>query len=135
MKKNRDIGIIIIASFVFLFALIKLIVGFGLLLQFGLISSLIYHFSIPFAYFATIPFMSLGIVIMALGILYFFIGRGLLLGQDWARIIVLVFFGFWTVTGLFGLLIGDIFSIISFVIHGAIVWYLGFNKRVIKHFS
>ncbi len=135
MKKNIDIGVMIIASFVFLFALIKFVVGFGLLLQSGFISSLIYHFSVPFAYFATIPFMSLGIVIMLLGILGFFIGRGLLLGQDRARIFVLIFFGFWAVTGLFGLLIGDIFSIISFVVNSTIVWYLGFNKRVVKHFT
>jgi hypothetical protein len=70
-----------------------------------------------------------GILFIGFAILDYFVGKGLWKGQNWARILVLVF----AVLGLLSSLMP--FSLVSLVIDGAIIWYLGFNKEAVAFFS
>ncbi len=70
-----------------------------------------------------------GLLFIALAVLAYFVGKGLWKGQNWARILVLVF----AVIGVLGSLMP--FSLINLVIDGVIIWYLGFNDESKAYFK
>ncbi len=77
-----------------------------------------------------------GIMFLALGVVDFFIARGLWKGQNWARILLLIFMAIGILYSIGMLFIREILtSLINIVIDGLIGWYLLFNKNVKKFFS
>ena len=91
-----------------------------------------------------VPFLAgfgffLVILIFGISILSFFTARGLWKGQNWAKIITIVFAGLGIVTSLITIFTVGIIaltgSIINIIIGGLIAGYLLFNKEVKKFFK
>jgi hypothetical protein len=80
-------------------------------------------------------FIIIAIIIIALGILGIFIGRGLWKGQGWARILAIIFaiLGFLGAIG--SIIMGSFASIINLIIQGWIGGYLLFSKKVKAAFA
>jgi hypothetical protein len=77
-----------------------------------------------------------GVLMLALGVLGFFIGRGLWNGRNWARIVALIFAVIGLVGAIMGMVGGAIGSnIFGLIINGLIGWYLGLNANVKQAFA
>lgn len=74
-------------------------------------------------------FMGLGIILIAFGVLDFFVGRGLWNGQNWARILTIVFSALGVLGGLSSLVRFNLSGIVGLAIHALIIYYLGFSKE------
>ncbi len=74
----------------------------------------------------------IGIPLLLLAILTFFVARGLWLGQNWARIVVIILVALELLGGIFALMAGGFASIFVILVDALIIWYLGFNDHV-KH--
>lgn len=70
-----------------------------------------------------------GIILIALGILGFFIGRGLWKGRNWVRVVAIILACLGFITAIFS------FDILGIIIHGIIGGYLLFSTRVKKAFT
>jgi len=71
-----------------------------------------------------------GIVFIILAVLGFFIARGLWKGQNWARILAIVFAILGVISALIAIISGGYQGIVSLVINAIIGYYLWFNKGV-----
>lgn len=81
-------------------------------------------------------FIVLGIVMLGLGVLSIFIGRGLWKGQNWARIVSIIFLALGIISSISYIIGGKIMSgIIYLIIYAAIAAYLLFNKKVKQAFA
>ena len=81
-------------------------------------------------------FIVIGVVLIGLGVLSFFIGKGLWKAQKWARIVAIIFAAVGVVLALLGMVQGQITSnMISLVISAAIGGYLWFSKDVKTAFA
>jgi hypothetical protein len=80
-------------------------------------------------------FIVMGIIILPFAVLFFFIGRGLWKGQNWARIVSIVFAAIGLASGIFSLIAGDSLSLGGILINGLIGWYLLFNVKVKEAFA
>lgn len=71
-----------------------------------------------------------GIVLIGLGVLDFFVGKGLWDARNWARIVAIVFAGLGILMTLLSIVSGSIVSNIpTLIVDGVIVWYLMSNKE------
>ncbi len=77
----------------------------------------------------------IGIILILLGVLCFFLGRGLWKGKNWARIVEAVFAVFGFVVGVAGLVSLNFSAVFNVLINGLIGWYLLFNKNVLRAFN
>jgi hypothetical protein len=77
----------------------------------------------------TAALIFLGIIFIGLSVLDYFIARGLWTGKNWARILVLIFVGLGALSSLISL------KILSLIVYGLIIWYLGFNKEAVAYFK
>ncbi|MEK6877999.1 MAG: hypothetical protein AABY22_00245 [Nanoarchaeota archaeon] len=77
----------------------------------------------------------MGVFFIILGVVSFFIARGLWKLQNWARITEAVLCAFGLIIVLISLISGNFLSIFSLAINGLIFWYLIFNKNVLKAFN
>ena len=115
------------------------IVIFGILLiaGAGFISSLLSGFNIPvLGAIGSGLFIVAGVVMLLLGILEFFIARGLWKGRNWARIFVIIFSIIGILWAVFGFIQGSFMnSAISLVLSGLIGGYLLFSHGVKEAFS
>lgn len=78
---------------------------------------------------------TLGVIFLAFAVLDYFIARGLWLGQEWTRIVVLIVAAIGAIGSLIALFAGDFTSILSIAINGLVIYYLGFIPEVKKAFS
>ncbi|MEK6873936.1 MAG: DUF2127 domain-containing protein [Nanoarchaeota archaeon] len=76
-----------------------------------------------------------GVVLIILGILDVFIGRGLIGGKQWAKVLAILFVALGIVQSVFSIMRGRIISgIIWLVIFIVIEYYLGFDEKSKKFF-
>lgn len=80
-------------------------------------------------------FIALGIILIGLSVLNFFIGRGLWKGKNWARIFVIIFSALGVISGLYSIVMGSYLSVLGVVINLSIGGYLMFNAAVKYAFS
>jgi len=81
-------------------------------------------------------FIVVGIILIALAVLLFFIGRGLWKGQNWARIVEIIFAILGVIMAIVGMFSTGIASnIVSLVFNGLIGGYLLFNTKVKEAFA
>ena len=80
-------------------------------------------------------FVFLGILLVGIGVLYFFIARGLWKGKNWARIVVIIFSSLGVLNGLYSLVHFSIFGLIGLAVNAFIVYYLGFSQEGKAAFS
>ena len=135
VKKEIPVLVKIIAVLYYIGAVLGIIFGLLFLIGAGMLSSLIEQIPLLIA-LGTSLFIVGGILMIGLGILGFFLGRGLWKGHNWARIVVIIF----SILGLLGgisiLVTGSYFNgIINILIEGFIAGYLLFSKGVKSAFS
>lgn len=76
-------------------------------------------------------FVVLGIILIALAVLYFFIGRGLWKGQSWARIVAIILSIIGVVMAIWGMVQGSIASnVVGLIVNALIGGYLLFSSNV-----
>ena len=81
-------------------------------------------------------FAVLGVVLIGIAVLSFFIGRGLWKSQKWARIVAVIFSVIGVLFAVLGMVQGKIASnVISLVISAAIGGYLWFSSEVKTAFA
>lgn len=77
----------------------------------------------------------IGVFFIILAIVSFFIARGLWNGQNWARILEAIFSAFGLITAILSLFSGNFIAFLSLALNSLIVWYLLFNKNVLRFFN
>jgi|SRR3989344_3550655 len=127
-KKNVPTGVKILAVLSYIGSALTLIIGI-----FGSIGMFVFNnskenygqFNLAFA-----------VAFILLSILLFFIGRGLWKGQNWARVVTVVFSILGILGAISGLIQGHVINgIFNIIINGIIGYYLWFNKNVKKAFA
>ena len=135
MAKEIPVGVTIIAVLYYIGAVLSVIIGIFFLIGAGFIGALIPCFGALGAGILIV----VGIILIGLAVLGFFIGRGLWRAQKWARIIVIIFSIIGAVMAIIQMItIGALViasSIISLIIQAVIGGYLLFNGAVKKAFT
>jgi uncharacterized membrane protein (DUF2068 family) len=80
-------------------------------------------------------FVFFGIILLLFGVLTFFIGLGLWKGQNWARIVSIIFGCTNILTGAYSVVLGNYSAVIGFLLNLIIVVYLLLNKDVKSAFA
>jgi hypothetical protein len=131
MDKKIPAGVKVISVFYYIGAVFGIIFGLLFIFGGGAISNLIPSLGILGAGL----FIGLGILLIGLSVLAFFIARGLGKAQKWSRIIVIIFAGIGLIFATVQLIQLNLLNrIINLVINGVIGSYLIFNKEVKKFF-
>ncbi|MDE2312159.1 MAG: hypothetical protein KGJ93_03705, partial [Patescibacteria group bacterium] len=90
--------------------------------------------AVPFAGFmGGAMFMVLGVFVLAMGVLAFFVGRGLWQGKSWARMTAIVLAGLGVLSAIGSITQGKA-DYVTLVIQGAIGAYLWFSSEVKQAF-
>jgi hypothetical protein len=72
----------------------------------------------------------IGLILLILAIVELFVSFGIWRGQNWARIVTIVFMAIGFLSSLFTFPA----SIVTLVINGLIIWYLGFDEDAKSYF-
>ena len=139
-KKTAPTEVKIISIWIYLQSISLFLMGILFILLRKFISNFIEYIQFPKDFgvtplvliqFVSIAFIVAGVILLMLGLFYYFIARGLWNGKSWARTTELVI----AVTGaIFGL--GSLpGGMAGLVISGLIIWYLGFNQEGKDYFS
>lgn len=134
-SKNDSATMIVKIISVFEFIGAGFAILFGLLLLFG---SQFFLAMLPLAEISQVPAALIGaavtlmsILMIIYGIIAIFLARGLWNYKNWARIVFIVFSSLGILAALFSLPSG----ILGLLLHGLIVYFLGFNKDVVALFK
>jgi hypothetical protein len=77
-----------------------------------------------------------GVIFLIFGVFMYYVARSLWKGKNWARIILVIFFGLGFVGALSDILMGSVWmSLPDLIIDGIIAGYLLFNDKVRSAFS
>lgn len=127
--KEAPIGVKILAILSYIGAVLFLISGVAMLFGGSFLANIFGIASLGFG------LVLAAIVMFAFAVLDYFVGKGLWKGQNWARILIIVFAILGFVSALFSLFKGNFGSIFALVIDGLIAWYLLLHKEVKKFFK
>src|SRR3989338_94933 len=108
---------------------------YGVVFVLGGTSQNILSETLYFEFPGATKFILIGTFLFVLGIAYFFIGRGLWKGQNWARIAVITFSVLGLILATISLVRGNIISILWLTVNIIIGGYLSFNDKVKVAFS
>jgi len=134
-KKSVPTGVKVIAVIHYIGAVLGLLVGLLWIISAGHLGSSAIQVPIIGAIGVGL-FIAGGIIFMSLGILAFFLGRGLWKAKPWARIVVIIFSALGVLMSIISITQGGIISSIpNLVIQGTIGGYLLFNNKVKQAFS
>jgi len=133
-KGEIPVGVKILSILGYIGAVLMLILGLGLIFGSAAMATVLAQIPALAAIGAGL-FVGVGIVVILLAVLEFFIARGLWKGQNWARIITLVFSALGIISSLLSIMAAPGSSITNIVIYGVIVWYLGFKDNVKAFFK
>ena len=135
--KSVPTGVKVIAVLYYISAVIGIILGLLFLVgggMIGFIASQIPLFGI-FGMLGSALFVVVGIILIGLSILNFFIGRGLWKAQPWARIVAIIFAALGILMAIIFIVQGNIINIFTLVIELVIGGYLLFNKKAKEAFA
>ena len=84
-------------------------------------------------------FYVVAVVLLLFAVLGFFVGRALWKGQNWGRVLLLIFSIMGILVSLFSLILSSLPNpllnfILTLVLNGVIIWYL-MRKKVIMYFT
>lgn len=127
--KDVPVGVKIISVLYYIGAALFVLLGISLLIGSGMVNDLVIE--IVGAWLLMVA----AIIMLAFGVLGFFIGRGLWKASSWARIVVIIIACLAVLTAVTSLVQGDVSSISSLIINGLIGGYLWFNNNVKKAFA
>lgn len=88
-----------------------------------------------FAEVGTAALILVGLLLLVVAVFGLLIGRGLWMGQQWARIVTLVFVVLGILGALGSLFSGDFKGIFDLIVHLVVGWYLAFNKEAVAAFK
>ena len=126
-------GVKVISVLYYIGAVVELLLAVALFFGAGAIAS-----KLPFNFgtLGSALFIVLGIVLLGIAVLSFFVGRGLWKAQKWSRIVAIIFAVIGVLFAILGMVQGQVGSnIISLVISGAIGGYLLFSSGVKAAFA
>ncbi len=132
-RNSRPVGVSIISILGYIGAVITLILGLIALIAAPTVFALL-------PAIADMPWLSaigaavgiiLGIILIVLAVIDYLIARGLWKGKNWARIVVIVLAALSLISSLSALPA----SILTIIIDGVIIWYLGFNSKAKNYFN
>lgn len=141
--KEIPVGVKIIAVLYYIGAVLGVIFGILFLVGAGLIGTVASQIPI-IGLFGSGLFVVAGIILIGLGVLGFFMGRGLWKGKNWARILAIIFAGLGVIMAIVAMfttqigvnITGQIASqIVNLAINLVIGGYLLFSKKVKAAFS
>jgi hypothetical protein len=126
-KKTVPTGVKIISIFYYIGAVFGVLFGILFLVSGGIIAE-----QIPLlGLIGGFVFIIFGLVLLSLGILGIFIGRGLWKGRNWARILAIIFAVLGILLAVASFWQGMVFSgITNLFVNGLIGGYLLFSKKV-----
>ncbi|MBU2496826.1 MAG: hypothetical protein KJ767_02100 [Nanoarchaeota archaeon] len=134
--KEMPTGVKIISVLYYIGAVLLLLIGLLAFVGMGAMSTIMSTMGMgAWAALGAGVAVFMGIFLLALAVLYFFIGRGLWFGQNWARIVAVIFAVIGFISALTSLFGADFSSIISLVLNGIIGYYLWFSKDVKRVFK
>ena len=134
-SKNVPTGVKIISVLYYISAVLGIIFGLLFFVGAGAIGSIASQIPIIEALGSGL-FIVGGIIMLVLGILGFFIGRGLWKGRNWARIVAIIFSVMGVLMAIFLMIQGSIFNgIFNLIVSGFIGGYLLFSPSVKEAFS
>ena len=132
VSNTRPVGITILGILAYLGAAFTLLGGILMIVGSALVRPIIENIApeyLGWASVGSIGVVMLGIVFLACAVLNYFIAKGLMNGQNWARILVLVLSVLSLLSSLWPI------DIVGILITGLIIWYVGFNKEAVKYFK
>jgi len=130
-ERKLSAPIILIAVLYLLGALLYFLVSLGLIFS-GKIGNIPPELA---GYMSNGMMIFIGIIFIAVAIIYLFIGKDLLRRKNWARTAAIVISGISALFNLYSLITGSIVSAVMLIINAAIVAYFLLNKEAKKNFS
>jgi len=128
-------GVKVIAVLYYIGAVLGVIFGLLLLVGAGMTSTIANQIPLLGTLGAGL-FVVGGIIMIGLGILGFFVGRGLWQARPWARIVAIIFAALGTLTAIISMIQGNISgNILNLVIQLVIGGYLLFSNNVKQAFA
>lgn len=131
---NRPLGVSILAILGYIGVVLHVLAAIALFFGASFITSMLSQVG-PFSTVTGGVAIFAGIIMLLFAALTFFISKGLWTGQNWARIIVIIFAALGVIFGIISLFTGNFSSIISILIDGIIAYYLWYAKEVVSFFS
>jgi hypothetical protein len=134
-EKQIPTGVKIISILYYIGAVLGVIIGLLFIVAAGMMAS--FADQIPLiGSLGTGLFIVGGIILIGLGVLGFFIGKGLWKLKSWARITAIVFACLGVLSALTSMFQGDFSgNIFGLVFNGVIGWYLLLNKEAKQAFA
>lgn len=120
MSKKIPLGISIISFFILISAIFSIIAGLFIITRTGNLPNSV--------------FLGLGVLLLVIGIVRFFIYSGLRKGKNWARFLIIGVESLSIISSLISLIMGEWVVILSMTISIVIVSYLVFSKKVRRYF-
>ena len=132
--KTIPLGVKIIAVFYYLVSIFEIFGGIMLFIGAGFLAGGLTS-SLPIVgFFGSLATSLVAALVLALGLLSFFIGRGLWQGKHWARIVAIVFAALGVLSALSSIFRGD-GGTFSLIIQAVILGYLWFSQSVKSAFQ
>jgi hypothetical protein len=131
-SKPIPLGVAILAVLSWITAVGTLILAIGLLTGSAVVPTIIQNVApdmVQWATAGTALFIFLGIISLLFAAIDYYIGKGLWAGKNWARIVVLILFSL--------VILGSLspFDLVSILVAGVVIWYIGFYKNAVDHFK
>lgn len=135
MAGNVPVGVKVVSIIYYIGAGFELLLGIAFFIGAGALGSLAQTIPLLGALGSAV-FVVAGILLVGLGILSIFIGRGLWKAQNWARITAIVFSALGVLMAISGMAQGKITSnVLGLALNAAIAGYLLFSKEVKAAFA
>jgi hypothetical protein len=133
VSRGRHVGISILAVLAWINSFFTVIFGIAMLVGSAFLSDIIKNFASAEALgwipVGTAALIFSGIIFILFAVLDFYIARGLWKGQNWARILVIIFISIMALGSIVSL------NLVGLIIAAIIIWYLGFYKPAIAWFK
>lgn len=135
-SKKAPVGVQIISVIYYIAAVLCAIAGILFIVGANAIVALLVASAPQLGEVSSLVFIVLGIVLIAIGVLAFFVGRGLWKLKSWARILAIIFAILGVMSAIYsmvkGFAVGDA---IKLVVHAFMGAYLTFSKESIQAFK
>ncbi len=132
-QKGVPTGVKIISVLYYIGSVLMLLLGLAAIFGAGAFASMLSQIG-PLSLLGAGMFVVMGVISVALAVLFFFIGKGLWNGKSWARIVAIVLAALSILNGIYSIATGQggwVGLIIQLVIGG----YLLFNSGVKEAFN
>jgi hypothetical protein len=127
---HRHWGITVLAVLGYIGAVLTLLGGIGLIFGSTALVGMLAGLNVPIlAGLSASLFIVVGIIMIALAVLDYFVATGLMKGSNWARILVIIFAALGILGSIWPFQIGPI------IIDAVVIWYLGFYKPAVAYFK